>query len=187
MAPTVPFGHPTQVRAGDTWTWRIAYSDYPISEGWVYSVAITSVSSATQEPLTWDEAWVTDDGSEWTVTIPATTTDDFLAGGYRLTAFVTLSSQRYSPYSAPLLVEADSASLAAGDGISHARRMVAAIEEVLAGRVPADVESYQINGRALNRIPVKDLHLLRNQYRQEAWREANGGQNPIRKVSFWPL
>jgi hypothetical protein len=176
MAPVTPVGHPTLLRAGDTWAWRISFADFPVSESWVLSYALTSSSSSTQEPLDWDASWVTNDGAEYTVSIPASTTDDFGKGSYRLTAFVTLASARYSPYSAPLHVEADSASLAAGDGQSHAEATLAKIEASLAGSVEADVESYQINGRALNRIPIAEKKALHARYREMVWKERHPGK-----------
>jgi hypothetical protein len=185
MAPLVPYGHPTAVRAGDTWTWRISFTDYPASEGWALSYAIVPTANATQAPLVWSAAFVTDDDNEYTVTIPIATTDDFTAGGYRLTAFLTLAGARYSPYSQPLLVAANSAALTAGQGLSHAETMLAAIEAVLESRASADVESYQINGRALNRTPIRDLKRLRTEYRTAVWKERNPGRPlPSLRVYF---
>lgn len=184
MAPTIDYGHPTSLRAGDTWAWRIAFADFPVSEGYVLSYALQSTSDVTQAPLTWNTDFVTDDGSEFTVSIPAATTAPFVAGGYRLSAFLTLASDRYSPYSAPLLVLPD-ASTAAGSAVTHAEKVLGYIEAVIEGRATADVESYQINGRALNRTPIKDLLALRSRYRTEVWKERNPGFSPPgKRVSF---
>ena len=46
------------------------------------------------------------------------------------------------------------------------------------GRATADVESYQINGRALNRTPLRELKRLRAEYRTNVWRERNPGHSP---------
>ena len=185
MAPQVPYGHPTSSRAGDTWTWRISFADYPVSESWVLSYALVSTSNVHQAPLTWDVGYVANDGHEYTVTIPASITTGFQAGNYKLTAFVTLNSLRYSPYSAPLLVEADSASLAAGDGLSHAEKTWKAIKDAIEGRIPADVESYQISGRALNRIPSAELRKWEAIYAEMVWRERHPGQSRTREITFW--
>lgn len=187
MAPVVPQGHPTVVRAGDTWRWRISFADYPVSESWVLSYALAPVTSSTQAPLTWSSLWVSNDGAEYTVAIPAASTG-FAAGSYRLTAFVTLSSQRFSPYSAPLLIEANAASLATGQGITHEEKTYAAIKALIEGRVVADVDSYQINGRALNRIPFEQLPRWLAFYRRLVWQQRNPGQ-PLpgqRLVTFLP-
>lgn len=185
MAPTIPTTHPTVARAGDTWAWTASFADFPVSDDWVLSYALVSTSNATQAPLTWDPSYVTDDGTRYTVTIPATITAALVAGGYRLTAFLTLSSQRFTVYTGALLVEADAATLAVGEGRTHSEKVLSYIEAVIEGRATADVESYQINGRALNRTPIEQLLKLRARYRTAVWKERNPGRTmPGYQVSF---
>lgn len=185
MAPTIPFGHPTALTAGDTWQWRIAFADYPVSDGYVLSYALVSRSDATQAPLAWDAGYVTDDGAEYTVTIPASVTDDLGAGAYLLTALLTLGSTRTSVPAGTLLVAADPATAAAGDGLTHAEKVLGYIEAVIEGRATADVESYQINGRALVRTPMETLLKMRSRLRNAVWRERNPGKTlPGYAVSF---
>jgi hypothetical protein len=186
VAPTVPFGPPTVVRSGDTWAFTYSHPDFPVADGWVLSAALVSATSASQAPLTWDTDYVTDDGEEWTVTLPAEDTDAFGAGSYRLTLFATLAGARYSPYSGPLLVEPNAAALTAGQGRTHAEEMWQAIKDTLEGRAVADVESYQINGRALNRVSMEDLQKLEKRYAERVWRERNPGKSlPGARVAFW--
>ena len=185
MAPTIPTTHPTVARAGDTWAWTVSFTDFPVSDGWVLSYALVSTSDATQTPLTWETDYVTDDGARYTVTIPAAITAALVAGGYRLTAFLTLASERYTVYTGALLVNADAATLAAGEGRTHSEKVLGYIEAVIEGRATADVESYQINGRALNRTPIEQLLKLRARYRTAVWRERNpGASQPGYRVSF---
>lgn len=186
MAPVIPFGPPTRVRSGDTWAFRYSHPDYPAAAGWVLSAALFSATSATQAPLTWSAGFVTNDGSEYTVTLPIATTDDFAAGSYRLTLFMTLAGARYSPYSGPLLVEPNAAVLTAGQGRTHAEEMWQAIKDTLEGRAVADVESYQINGRALNRVPFAELERAEKRYAERVWRERNPGRSlPPLVVNTW--
>ncbi|MCP4371631.1 MAG: hypothetical protein GY797_26445 [Deltaproteobacteria bacterium] len=45
--------------------------------------------------------------------------------------------------------------------------MLEAIEAILEGRIVSDVESYQIAGRQITKIPVTELLELRKQYKSE--------------------
>lgn len=186
MTPVIPYGPPAAPRAGDTWQWRIAQSaDYPIADGWALSYALVSTSSATQVPLTWSAGYVANDGAEFTVTIPATITAAFAAGGYRLTAFLTLSTVRHTLDEDHVLVQPNTATQTAGQGRTFAETALANIESVLAGRATADVESYQIDGRALNRTPIADLYKMRTRFRTEVWKQRNPGRSlPGYLVSF---
>ena len=42
--------------------------------------------------------------------------------------------------------------------------MIAKIEGILEGRPDNDIASYQINGRAINRMPMEELRKVRNEY-----------------------
>ena len=187
MAPVVEFGHPTSFRAGDTVAWRISFADFPVSEAWVLSYALVSNGSADQAPLTWSSGFVTNDGNEYTVTLPASTTDDFAAGTYTLTAYLTLSGVRHSPYSASIQVTANTATQTTGQGLSLNRKILVQINALLEGRTVADVTSYSIAGRALNREPVVELLRLQRVYRTLCWNEEHPGASPpgSRLVTFW--
>src|SRR5690242_4011569 len=113
----IPYGPPAAPVAGDTWAWRVAQSaDYPIADGWALSYALVSTSSATQAPLTWSTGYVTNDGAEYTVTIPASVTAGFVAGGYRLVAYLTLAAVRHTVCDDHILVQPNVATLPAGQG-----------------------------------------------------------------------
>lgn len=51
--------------------------------------------------------------------------------------------------------------------LTHAERMLAAIEQRLEGRISSDHQRYSIDGRSLDRIPIMELEQLRTQYRRE--------------------
>lgn len=55
--------------------------------------------------------------------------------------------------------------------MTHAQRMLDAIEAALEGRVTADVQSYQISGRSITKIPIAELMTLRKQYMVEVANE----------------
>jgi hypothetical protein len=51
--------------------------------------------------------------------------------------------------------------------MSHASTMLEKIEAVLEGRIDSDVESYQIAGRNITKIPITELIVLRDRYKRE--------------------
>lgn len=56
--------------------------------------------------------------------------------------------------------------------MSHATTMVTRIEALLEGRALADADSYEIAGRSLKKMSIKDLIYWRNHYRAEVKAEA---------------
>lgn len=187
MAPTVPQGEPSEVTAGDTWTWLKAFKDYRPTEGagtWTLSYAIVG-----PDKLVWDASWVTTGTGDWTVEIPAASTANLLKGTYRWTAILTgggtLSGDRGTPAAGVFTVLPNPATLKAGDTLSSAAKNLALVEAALEGRLTADMQSYSIGGRSVTAIPVSELYALRAQFRNELWRERNPGKaGPARLVAF---
>lgn len=73
-------------------------------------------------------------------------------------------------------IEPNAASSPAGSFVTFEERTLAVLEAAIAGRLPAGIESYQIAGRAVNKIPMKELVQLRGQYRAAVWRQQNPGK-----------
>ena len=67
--------------------------------------------------------------------------------------------------SGSVVVTADLAAARAGDLQSWEEKTLAIVEAALAGRLTSDIESYQILGRAVSKIPAKDLLRLRGELR----------------------
>lgn len=168
MAASIPTQEPTQVIAGDSWQWNIAYGDYPASEGWVLAYAFrgpTDLSTGSGD--------ITVDGDGWQIRIPASATN-LTAGPYRLIGYVTKTGERFTVYDAALLVLPNP--ITAVNAQSHAERTLAVIDAAIEGRLTADVESYQIHGRSVSKIPMSELVKLRAIYASAVERERNPGQ-----------
>lgn len=190
MAPTIPTCEPETLRAGTTWTWTRQFSDYPIADGWALSYAIRGASV-----LTWSPTWVTDDGSTWTVLIPAASTAALAAGAYDWAAYVTSGANKYVAASGVLRVLPDLETASAGDRQAHAEKMVALIEAELERRLTGvasggtgGIESYSIGGRAVTRMSAAELRQLLGQYRAElkALRRASEGWPAPTRIQFQP-
>jgi hypothetical protein len=171
LSKAIPTCEPDVLRAGDTWKWTRSFSDYPVSEGWVLSYSIRGASVLVDADVV-----VTPGTNDYAVVVAAAKTAALLPGTYQWAAFVTKAGERYTADEGVLVVERNLSTAAAGDALSHAEKMLSIVEAVLAGRVPADVDSYQINGKSVVKIPVPELKKLRKQYRTEIWRLRNGNR-----------
>jgi hypothetical protein len=189
MAEQTPEGVPASLTAGNTWTWYQTLTDYAPSESggtWTLSYAVAGVGV-----LKWDPDWVTDDGSRWTVTVPATATAGLAAGRYEWQAIVAggggYASQRHTPLRGVLDVQPNPEWAGPGDRQAWAERTLAAVEAVLEGRVTADVQAYQIGSRSVTSIPMAELYTLRTKLQHEVWRLRNPGlAGPTRRLAFRP-
>lgn len=99
-------------------------------------------------------------------------TKDWVPGVYRYQVIAKLGYDRHIIGYGPLVISADFTQLPAGyDFRSHAEKMLSAINEVLQGRIPKDMQSYEIDGRQLTRIPILELESLRRKYQAQVNRE----------------
>jgi hypothetical protein len=74
---------------------------------------------------------------------------------------------------------------AAGAFNSWEERTLAVIEAALSGRLTADIQSYQIAGRAVTKIPVGELLQIRGTLQAKIWRQTHPGQLGVPyKVEF---
>ncbi len=183
MAPTTPFGEPTDVVAGDSWLWTARYGDYPSSEGWALSYSLRGVHQLDTET-----AEVTVASDLWTVNIPASRTADLAGGTYRWAAYMTGSGsyagRRHQVGTGVLTVAPNAALAAEGDLQSSDERILAAIEAAIEGRITDDVQMTQIAGRLITNIPILELQRLRGVYERRVWRLRNPGKMPVARVVF---
>lgn len=73
-------------------------------------------------------------------------------------------------------IEPNVGSSDAGAFVTFVEKTLAIIEAAITGRLTADIQSYQIAGRAVNKIPVEELMQLRGKYRSMQWRLQNPGK-----------
>lgn len=192
MPPTLDTCVPASLRAGTTWAWLATLPDYPIADGWGLSYAIRGASA-----LAWQAGWATNDGTTWTILIPAADTANLVAGSYAWVAYAAKGAEKYVAASGTLRVLANLETAAAGDQQSHAETMVALIEAELERRLTgaaaggsAGIESYQIGGRAITRFSTTELRKLLGEYRAELQamlRAASGTWPAPTRIRFQPV
>jgi hypothetical protein len=76
---------------------------------------------------------------------------------------------------------------AAGAFNSWEERTLAVIEAVLSGRLTADIQSYQIAGRSVTKIPITELLAMRGNLRAVIWRQTNPGKLGVPYKVQFPL
>jgi hypothetical protein len=180
----IPTREPSTLRAGDTWAWRRDdLTAYPAS---AWSLRYRFATAATSFELV-----ATADGEAFTVTVAPAVTAEIDPGLYRWRAYVTDGTARYTVAQGAAEVVPDLEAVPVGAGLdlrTHAQRVLAAIEAVIERRASRDQMSLTIAGRQLSRTPLKDLLMLRDQYRVEAQREADAerlGQGRTRFFVRW--
>jgi hypothetical protein len=164
--------------AGDTWQWTTAFADYPTSEAGVLSYAFTGPAS-----FSISGSQIVISGSEYAVTVAASTTAALTAGTYQWAAYITLTGVRHTARTGMAFV-APNVALLTGANQSHAARTLALIETELEARITGSsttggmgsIESYQVAGRAVHKIPTIELEKMRNRYRWLVWAEQHPGQ-----------
>lgn len=165
---------PLTVAAGTTVSYRRVIPNLP-KEGWSYLLAFSIPGFAPQVAEV--------DGDGFKLTIPATMTASWPAGTYTYSERVTDGVNVQEVGRGSILVTPDVASLT-DDGRSHAQRALAAIEAALEGRFIDGIQNYSIAGRAVSKIPLKELYELRDKYRLQVFMERNRGRFGSVQISF---
>jgi hypothetical protein len=163
----VSYIEPQQIRVGDTLTWRRSLADYPAGEGWVLSY--TLINATHKITIT-----TTADGNDHVVNVPATTSDDYVAGWYDYFSHVAKGVERYSVGSGRMQVLPNLVAATTLDTRSHARKMLDAIEALLEKR--ATTEQLGIMRAAFGDRSTDFTHgellKMRDRYRAEVVSEA---------------
>ena len=184
MAPVTPTGEPSEVVAGDSVRWRIAdHADYPNSESWSLKYELVGKNTLAISPTFQTSG---DDKDHWLVDIPTTDTDDLDAGRYELWKRFEGSGTHAGQVSTigsdgklngpPFVIAVRADPRSAVDGVfqTHAERTLALINTALEGRLTTDLESYQVAGRSISKIPIRDLYMLRSRYAAAVHQERTG-------------
>ena len=184
-----PEKEPISFYKGETVVWKRTDigADYaPSSYSMVWEASLESNGS------TRFSATVTESGTEYTFTLDDSATASYTAGDYIwfLKVIQDSDSEKLVIDSGKLTVK-DNYFATTGDTRSHAKVMVDKLESLLEGKADADVSSYSIAGRSLNKLTVEELLKWRDYYKAEYQREIqefrignNEGSGSIVKVRF---
>ena len=171
----VPTTEPSEVTAGDTWTWKKSLSDFLASDSWVLTYAL--VKDGKQIKLT-----ASADGDDHLIEEVPTDTAKHDPGIYHYQAYVTKSTERYLVGTGTIEVLPDFAQSVGYDNRSHAKKALDAIEAVLENKATQDQLSYSIGGRSLSRFSWAELIEARDRYRAEYFGEERKAGRKSSKV-----
>jgi hypothetical protein len=175
----IPTSEPTEPTAGETWLWNLSLANYPTAE---YSLAYALKGASAAPTVTVTE---NADGVTYNCVVAATATAALTAGLYQWIATITETATglKHTIRRGVMNVRENLATATASK--THNEKMYDAICAALEGRTVADVESYSINGRALNRIPYAELERAKNKYAFAVWQERHPNQSlPTTEVYF---
>lgn len=167
---------PEKLTAGTTVKLSITLSSYPADDGWALTLYLAGAKLAS-----WTGAPI---GKSFAFTLDAATTGTLTPGVYRWELRPSKAGEVYAPEFGSIEVLRNIASALAGDFQSHDERTLAVIEAALEGRLTADLESYQIHGRSVVKIPVLELAKLRAEYAARVELKRGGKLGPTVRMSF---
>ena len=164
-------GEPTDLTCGVAWDWYKALPDYPRSDGWqavwylhgAFNLTVTATTGPSDTVYA-ASVIASSTASLLTGDVPASITWDL---------WVVNGSEKHALETGIFLVRPNLSTPPTAQK-SHDELMLDAIRATLESRATADVESYQINGRALNRIPFDQLRKAEAYYAQRIYRRRNG-------------
>jgi hypothetical protein len=168
---------PTSIRAGDLVTWTRSLSDYPADQGW--TLAYTLINASAKITITASAS-----GADHVVSVAAATTAGYATGNYRWIARVTKSTEIYTVDEGSLTIFPNLAALTTYDGRTWDETMLEAIKAAMQGTATATQLSYEINGRRVEHMSVKDRIEWLSFFEMRVAQQANGGKRKLIKVGL---
>lgn len=151
---------PDAITAGTSVEMTLTYADYPADGGWTLALLFNgpTANQLSVAGLTNGKSFNVTLSAANTVTLGTAAPPDGL--GLHWTARLTNGTDIKDADEGDLLVYPDPTT--AGAYHSQAEKDLTAIRAVLNGRITSDIEAYQIAGRAVTKIPIRDLIALRD-------------------------
>lgn len=159
---------PTSIVAGDTVEWTKSTDDYSPADGWTLHYRLRGPKS-----IDVSDANVVASGSEWEISIPATTTVLWAEGDYTLYGWVTKDADSFKVVETKVAILPDFRTQANPlDNRSHVKRTLDALEAAIEGISAREESSYTItlgNGqtRTFSFVNRVELNQIRNHYKEE--------------------
>jgi hypothetical protein len=120
-----------------------------------------------------------------TFSIAPDDTEDLPTGVYSYLITASDGTDTFREVAGEMRIDA----LTIGDNRSFAQKIVDAIDALILGRASTDQMSYQIGNRALSRIPLPDLRIIRRDYAniiaaQRRKQRIDAGLSPLPSIKF---
>ncbi len=145
---------PDQFAAGTTVCYRKRLPDFPASAGWTLRLHLAGASVLAKTAIA--------DGDDFLITVETSdTAGDFAAGLYKWVERVSnAGGEVYEVGRGTVTLLANVAAASEGSEQEWIERAIAALRAHIEGRLPAGMESYQIAGRVVAKMPIKEAVAL---------------------------
>ena len=163
MSASIPTTEPASLRAGDSASWLISDADYPAGAGW--GLTYTFINAAGKFSIT-----SAAEGDAHRVHVLPAVTALYVKGSYAWQCVAADGTDAYTIRSGTIEVLPSFAAATTLDARSHAQKTLAALEAWIESHDMA-VAKYAIAGREMQYIPIEQLLVLRDKYRNEVRRE----------------
>jgi hypothetical protein len=190
MPPIIPDVVPDHFPAGTTVKFTRTLDDFQPSDGWGYTIYLNGLTQKFSKAATVQS-------NIFQIEFSPADTASLIPGPFRYaerlvndgSVDATLTGNTYDITGDELVIniEPNVATSAAGVFNTFEEQQLAVIEAVLAGRITSGIESYQIAGRSVTKIPIKELMSLRGVLRSVIWRQNNPGQLGVPYKVQFPL
>lgn len=173
MPPIVPDVVPDHFPAGTTVKFTRSLDEFLPSDGWAYAIYLNGTSQKFSKAAT------AVDNIFQVQFLPADTAS-LAPGPYRYCERLTNSTtgEIYDIRGDELVIniEPNVASSDAGAFVTFEEKMLSVVEAALSGRLTADLQSYQIAGRSITKIPIAELRQIRGELKAAIWRLTHPGR-----------
>lgn len=163
---------PPRFTLGDTLSFTKALPTYPAGVWTLYYRLL--LRTGTGDALSFNS---TASGSDHLISVPAATTAAWLAGTYTWSAWVSDGTSKFSVGQGAIELLTDPRTATGSlDLRSAARVALDNVRLTIQGKASADVLSYTINGRQLEKYPVRELIALQKQLAAQVAAEDRAAQ-----------
>jgi len=146
---------PSTWQAGDSLAWDYSDSDHAPADGWALHYVLRGPQQIELGPFTGG-------GQAFAVSVSRETSAGFVPGDYHFAAYFLRDDVRETGERGQLTILEDLAGAEAP--LSHARKMLAAIEALLEKRATKLQEEYTVNGYAIKYMSLPELREARKEY-----------------------
>ena len=168
---------PDSFFSGESVNLQFSFSEYAATDGWAMTLYLAGKSIGNVVAST--------SGAKFIVTLSSTFTTALEPGNYLWRAIVTKGSEKIVASNGTVQVHANIAEATAGALQSQAEKDLEVLDALFSNRLTTDMESYQIAGRAVTKIPLRELIDLRATLRREVEALRHPGKvRPQMRVSF---
>lgn len=167
---------PGRINAGSSVELTLGWADYPADGGWSLKLYFNGPSANS---VTIEGGSVVPNGKNFDVDISGANTATMGTSapadgiGLKWIARLTKGSEIKDADEGDIIVDPNPAT--AGAYQSQAEKDLAAVNAVISGRITSDVESYQIGGRAVTKMGIRDLLALRSSLEAQVEAGKRGG------------